>query len=96
MSKYKEVFQDMVDYNGEVFASFQKLHDAYSLNPQQLQKAFNQEGERVLRIIRKYENILCGKSESGKYGKFSSTLSDKFWGEVRQRFPNIDKVGLLS
>lgn len=96
MSKYKEVIQDMLDYNKEVFASFEKLHNNYTLNPKEFQKSFNEEGEQVMRIIRKYENILCGKSESGKYGKFSSTLSDKFWGEVRQRFPNIDKVGLLS
>ena len=96
MSKFKEVFADMLEYNQDVFNSFRKIHELYTSDPQRYQTEFNQEGEQVLRIIRRYENILCGKSESGRYGKFSSSLSDKFWQEIRTTFPQIDKVGLLS
>jgi hypothetical protein len=95
MVKYKEVISDMLEYNKEEFLTFKKLHDLYVDDPKQYQAAFNEEGEKILRIIRRYENILCGKSESGKYGKFSTTLSDKFWNEVRIHFPKIDAIGTL-
>lgn len=96
MPKYKEVFSDMIEYNKDLFDTFEDVHKKYDLNPKKYQELFNLRGEKVLQVIRKYENILCGKSESGKYGKFSSTLSDKFWTEIRTHFPLIDKVGLLS
>jgi hypothetical protein len=51
-------------------------------------------GEDVLKIIRRYENMLCSQSEGGKYGKFSSKTSDTFWGYIRGAFPKIDCVGL--
>jgi hypothetical protein len=95
MTKYKEVVNDMIEYNKEVFTDFKKLHDKFQEDPKEYQSEFNNEGEKILRIIRRYENILCGKSESGKYGKFSSSLSDKFWNEVRIHFPKIDAVGTL-
>jgi hypothetical protein len=37
--------------------------------------------------------MLCGKSENSGYGKFSTSLSDKFWGEVRKYVPEVDNVG---
>ena len=95
MTKNKEVVNDMIEYNKEVFTDFKKLHDKFQEDPKEYQSEFNNEGEKILRIIRRYENILCGKSESGKYGKFSSSLSDKFWNEVRIHFPKIDAVGTL-
>ncbi|CAN5191591.1 hypothetical protein BH09PAT1_BH09PAT1_6780 [soil metagenome] len=96
MAKYNQVFKEMIEYNKDLFDSFRLLHQKYSLDPSSYQSEFNTEGEKVLRVIRRYENILCGKSESGKFGKFSSTLSDKFWQQVREFLPLIDKVGLAS
>jgi len=95
MTKYKEVFSDMLECNKDAFLSFKKLHKLYEESPKEYQLEFNREGEKLLRIIRRYENILCGKSESGKYGKFSTSLSDKFWSEIRVHFPKIDSVGTL-
>lgn len=95
MIKYKQVFGEMLEYNKDLFDAFRQIHSQYELDPEATQALFNEEGEKVLRIIRRYENILCGKSESGKYGKFSSTLSDKFWSEIRLHFPQIDSVGKL-
>jgi len=96
MSKYKQVISEMFEYNKDLFTSFKKIHDQYQLDPHKMRGEFNLEGEKVLRVIRRYENILCGKSESGKFGKFSTSLSDKFWQEIRSHFPSIDAVGSLS
>lgn len=96
MTKYQQVISEMFEYNKDLFDSFRKIHDAFGSEPQNNRELFNQEGEKVLRVIRRYENILCGKSESGRYGKFSTNLSEKFWTEVRSHFPHIDSVGALS
>lgn len=93
MQKYKQVFQEMLEYNSDLFTSFKTLHDNYALNSKVFQTEFNDEGEKVLRVIRRYENILCTKSENGRFGKFSTNLSEKFWGEVKQRFPKIGMIG---
>ncbi len=45
-------------------------------------------------IIRRYENMLCGLAEGGKYGKFSNRTADKFWEYIRRFLPKIDAVGL--
>jgi len=95
VTKYKEVVQDMFEFNKDLFNEFKKLHKLYEVDPKKYQSEFNNEGEKNLRIIRRYENILCGKSESGKFGKFSTTLSEKFWNEIRIHFPKIDSVGSL-
>jgi hypothetical protein len=94
MTKSQQVFQDMMEYHTAVFTSFKKVHDDYEKDPQKYQQQLNEEGEQVLLIIRKYENILCAHSESGRYGKFSSKTADKFWSFIRKQFPKIDCVGL--
>lgn len=93
MTKYKEVVQEMFEYNKDLFNEFKNLHKLYEEDPKRYQLQFNNEGEKILRIIRRYENILCGKSENGKFGKFSTSLSEKFWNEVKIHFPKIDSVG---
>lgn len=93
MVKYKEVLSEMLEIHHDLFTSFKKIHDKFATDPKAYQKQFNEEGQDVLRVIQKWENILCGKSESGKYGKFSSKLADKFWGEIRLHFPMIGKIG---
>lgn len=94
MVKYKRYFQDMLSYHKELFDEFRLIHDKYSEDPKRYQDEFNEKGQQVLTIIRRYENSLCGKSEAGKYGKFSSKLADKFWEEIRSVFPKIDFVGV--
>lgn len=94
MPKYKEVFDDMMEYNKDLFEGFQKIHDNFSINPDKWKKGFDETGEEVLTIIRRYERILCGHTESGKYSKFSTSLSEKFWSEVRRHFPKIDFIGI--
>lgn len=94
MTKTQQVIQDMLDYNKDIFEHFQIIHEAYTRDAKKYQVQFNDEGEKVLQIIRKYENILCSHSESGKYGKFSSKLADTYWAILRKKYPKIDCIGL--
>ncbi len=86
---------DMIDSNKELFAKFQDVHDAYEKEPAIYQHEFNQIGEEVQDVMRKYERILCSHSEAGKYGKYSANLAEKFKDEVRKDFPKIDFIGML-
>ena len=93
-AKYQEYFTKMLEQNHDDFVRFGKLHDFYSSDPQSWQDAYNREGEKVVNIIREWERKLCQTSERGQYGKYSASLADKFWGEVRRRYPKIDYVGV--
>lgn len=94
MSKYKKQVQEMLDAHSIIFKAFKELHDKYAEDPKKWQEKYNEEGQPVLLLIKRWENNLCSKSESTKYGKFSNTLADKFWAEVRNVFPKIDYVGM--
>lgn len=85
----------MLDENKELFDNFTQVHDAFALNPDMNKARFNEVGTEVLDVIREYERILCGKTESGQYGKFSSNLSQKFWDEIRKVYRKIDFVGVM-
>ena len=94
MVKYKEYIQKMLEDNKKQFENFKKLHDNYALNQGNLQSEFNKEGEKILEIVREYENRLCSNTERGLYNKYSAGLAQKFQDEVRKEFPMIDHVGL--
>ena len=84
----------MIRQNKLVFDEFKKTHDNYCTNPKTYKDQFNEEGEKIQMIIRRYENQLCRHSENGGFGKFTGNLSDKFWEGVRSLFPKIDEVGV--
>jgi len=94
MTKSQQYFQDMVEYNKELFDEFKEIHDKFALDEKKYQQAFNEVGEKVQGIIRKYENLLCQHSEGGKYGKFSEKTADTFWKYIRGAFPKIDFIGM--
>lgn len=94
MTKYKEFFQKMLDNNKDLFASFRKIHDQYQVDPDAFQEQFNIRGKKVQKVIREWEQKLCGRSEGSGYAAFAGNLAEKFWGEVRAMFPMIDHVGL--
>lgn len=94
MPKYKQVFQEMLAQNKDVFTAFQEIHDQYAQNPKTYQGEFNRRGEEVANLIRQYENRLCRQTEGSQFGKFSSNLAIKFQEEVRTYFPQIDNLGL--
>jgi len=95
MAKYKQQIEEMLEIHKDIFGPFKALHDKYAIDPKKWQEEYNIVGQDVLRLIRRWENSLCSKSESGKYGRFSTSLSEKFWGEIRELFPKIDNIGLL-
>lgn len=92
MTKYKKAFKEMLEDNQKLFAEFKRTHDNFREDPENWQNKFNEEGNKTLRIIRRYENNLCAHSENSGYGKYSANLSDKFWEEVRVFLPLIDQV----
>lgn len=94
MAKYKKQVEEMLEIHNDLFKKFKKVHDEYVLNPSEMQEQFNEVGMEVMPILRRWENNLCSKSESGKYGAFSSTLADKFQNELRTHFPKLDSIGL--
>lgn len=94
MTKYKQLFDEMLSKNRELFIRFKITHDMYATDRKTWSAQFNEEGLRVLEIIQDYENRLCGHSEQGQYSKFSANLAEKFWAEVRKNYPKIDFVGV--
>jgi hypothetical protein len=96
MVKYKQQVQDMLASQQDLFKEFKEIRDKYAVDPKKWQEQFNEVGIKVVPVIQRWENNLCSKSESGKYGKFSSNLADKFWGEIRVHFPKIDWVGFTK
>jgi hypothetical protein len=93
MVKYKQQVQDMLEVHADVFKEFKTIHDAYISDPQKWQHTFNEKGREIIPILARWENSLCARSESGKYGKFSSNLAEKFRNEVKMHFPSIDSIG---
>lgn len=94
-SKYEVYFQEMLEQNRELFEEFIEIHNKYAENPKEWQEKFNEVGSPVLDVIRKYENRLCAKSGNTGYGKFTTTLADKFQAIVKQYFPKISQVGII-
>jgi len=94
MTKYKEYVKKMLAANKELFEAFKRLHDEYALNPDKWQEEYNREGEKVLEVVRDYENRLCLQSEKGGYAKFTPALSEKFQAEIKKLFPMIYHIGL--
>ena len=96
MTRYKQIYQEMLDQNKELFEDFMKIHDKYTFDPKRWQDEFNAKGGEILDVVRKYENRLCRASEGSGYGQYTTSLADKFQSEVRSHFPKIDEVGLIT
>lgn len=94
MTKHEQYYIQMIDQNKELFNRFFKIHDKYQTDSATWQQLFNEEGKKVLEVLRQWEKKLCQQSEKGQYGKYSANLADKFWGLVRKDFPKIDFVGV--
>jgi hypothetical protein len=94
MREFQKAFQTMVEENQDLFDTFTAVHDAYVLNPEMNKEKFNSVGGEVVEIIRDHERKLCSQMGKGQFSKFTHTLSDKFWGEVRKKYAKIDFVGV--
>jgi hypothetical protein len=97
MTKYQEYFERMLAENKKSFADFRLLHDKYAIaeDTDPLQEEFNHEGEKIMKIVREWENKLCSQSEKGGYGVYTGGLSEKFQSLLRKNFPMIDHIGII-
>ncbi|KKT39707.1 hypothetical protein A3K29_02315 [Candidatus Collierbacteria bacterium RIFOXYB2_FULL_46_14] len=93
-AKFKEIFEEMVTKYENEFDSFQELHDRYEKDPQKHQAEFNAEGEKIMEIVRLYENKLCGHMENTQNATYSAGLAEKFKNEIKRYLPKLDMIGV--
>ncbi len=93
-AQFKKVFEDMWNDHKDEFQQFMIIHTQFANDPKTYRAEFNRQGEKIIEIIRHYESVLCGRSESSGFGNYTSKLAEKFWGEVRKIFSEIDEVGI--
>jgi len=94
MPKYKKSFNQMMSDHKALFDNFKVIHDKFKADNKKYSKEFNTQGEKVIEIVRKYENELCGTSDTSGFGKFTTKLAEKFLGEVRNVFSELDEIGI--
>jgi hypothetical protein len=95
MTKYKEYFDRMVSENKEAFDKFTQAHFEYSIDQNKNQEKFNEEGEKILVIIKEWEDKLCSQSEKAGFANYTGNLAEKFQDEVKSHFPLIDHIGIV-
>ena len=95
MTKYKKTFQEMLSTNAELFKAFDEIHALYVLDPDANRERFNEEGEKILDVIREYEDRLCSRSQTTGYASYTTRLAEKFQELVKSRYPKIDHVGVI-
>ncbi|RMD76714.1 hypothetical protein D6810_03145 [Candidatus Dojkabacteria bacterium] len=93
MIKVEKVFRDMLEQNEKLIKKFDELSN--SVKEGEYVEEFHKVGEQILKMISTYENILCGLSDRSGKGKFTQSLSKKFWEKVRNRFELIDQIGVF-
>lgn len=93
-AKYLEIFKEMVSKYEKEFDAFQELHDKYEEAPFEWQEEFNREGEKIMEIVRVYENRLCGHMENTQNATYSASLAEKFRNEIKRYLPKLDMIGV--
>lgn len=94
MTKLQKLVTEMYDKYAEQFSQFQAVHDAFMRDRKANQAKFNKLGEKIMEPLRFYETQLCGKQERSGMGVYSSKLAEKYWVEIKKKFPMIDFVGV--
>lgn len=84
----------MVKKYEKEFDAFQELHDKYENDPKRWQEEFNNEGEKIMEIVREYENRLCGHMENTNNATYSAGLAEKFRNEIKRYLPKLDMIGV--
>lgn len=93
-SKYKQFYRDMIKQNSELFDQFKIVHDNFVEDSEKHKKEFNEVGEKVMEIVRSFEQRLTSQMTGSGYGKFATNVSDKFRDEIKKDYPKIDFVGI--
>ncbi len=94
MPKFKDYYQQMIDQNSKLFGDFLEIHDKFAKDKFTYQDQFNEQGKKVVEVIRDWERKLCTGMGKGAYSQYTHRLSDKFWELVRKEFALIDLVGV--
>jgi hypothetical protein len=94
MPKYKDYYKQMIDQNKTLFDDFYKIHQQFKENKDQFRDIFNQDGQKVVDVIRDWDRRLCSAMGRGKFSVYSQQVSEKFWNLARQDFELIDLVGV--
>ncbi|MFC1654048.1 hypothetical protein ACFL1M_04340 [Patescibacteria group bacterium] len=94
MTKLKTIVNELKEKHSNQLKNFKKIHDEYAKDRKNNQEKFNSEGKKIMEMLRTYENILCGKQERSDMARYSSSLSEKYWAEIKKDFPYIDFIGV--
>lgn len=95
MTKYKEYVERMLKSDEALFQEFREIHTKYSSDQDKFQEEFNRVGEKVLKVVRQWEDKLCRQSEVAGFGSYTTGLAEKFQEEVKKFFPLIDHIGII-
>ena len=89
-TKYKQQFESMLSKNAELFAQYKTLVEQAKKSPAKYKEELEEIKFKILRVIRKNEDMLCAKSENTKqFSNYSQNLADKFQEEIKTHFPSI-------
>ncbi len=86
--KYKKYYDLLIVENQELFEEISTLFAKLEKNAS-LQEEFDDLRRKVIRVIAKYEDQLCSKTERTKFANFSTGLSEKFWELIRLDYPYL-------
>lgn len=92
MSKYVELFDEMVNRNAEIFSSFVEAYE--NISDSESRAGFNKIGDKVNELLIQYVNELCRSVDGSKFSKYGSKLEDTFRNYARSKYPMIDEIGV--
>lgn len=84
----------MIEKNAALFDAFAPIHNGFAIDAKKWEEQFHTKGRDVVDVIRDWERRLCSGTEKGGYAAYSAKLAEKFWAEIKKKFPLIDQVGL--
>lgn len=84
----------MIEKNVALFDAFTPIHNGFATDAKKWEDEFHSKGRDVIDVIRDWERRLCSGTEKGGYAAYSAKLAEKFWAEIKKKFPLIDQVGL--
>ena len=59
--KYKKQYDEMLKNNEDLFSEFRTVQDAYEENSKRNGKEFDEISRKILKTIRKNEDMFCSK-----------------------------------
>ncbi len=95
-TKSQQTYDLLKKNQAKTYANFIKVHQNFSLNPDKNRLEFNRIGRDFVSLVRAYERRLCGGMEKSNNSVYSAKVSEKYWQLIREEFPLIDQVGVVS